>query len=101
MDLYQYCPECKRPQAYIEVKGTVVRDAEWEQVRLHAEQFGCLAILVVEKDSALIVKYFDGTSGEIRGPKSGGEEMLLYVLEKARDQHKCPADQGKRDIIVR
>jgi hypothetical protein len=91
IDLCQYCPKCKRPEAYVEVKRMLVSDHEWDQVRRHADLCGhkCLALLVVEWDDSLGVKYFDSENGQIYGPKWGGDEVLIKVFELARDRHAC------------
>lgn len=93
IDYVQYDPRCLHPTAFCESKGILVSDKEWEYVRRHAEYYGngCLAMLVVEARSGdLGVKYYDSSSGEIHGPKWGGEELVISVLEKARDRHRCP-----------
>ena len=93
IDYVQHCRYCLRPTAFCESKGILVSDKEWEYVRNHAAFYGnrCLAMLVVEsRDDTLGVKYFDSSTGEIHGPKWGGEELVIGVLEKARDWHACP-----------
>jgi hypothetical protein len=92
IDYVQYCCLCLRPTAFCESKRVLVSDREWEYVRNHAAFYGdnCYALLVIERQHDIGVKYFDSNTGEIYGPKFGGEEILIFVLEKARDKHKCP-----------
>jgi hypothetical protein len=93
IDYVQHCYRCLRPTAFCESKGILVSDREWQYIRKHAEFYGnyCLAILVVEPRSGTLgVKYYNSSTGEIYGPKWGTEELLITVLEKARDWHKCP-----------
>lgn len=93
IDYVQHCRYCLRPTAFCESKGILVPDKEWEYVRNHAAFYGnrCLAMLVVEsKDGALGVKYYDSSTGKIYGPRWGGEELVIEVLERARDWHTCP-----------
>ena len=91
IDYVQYAVPCLHPTAFCESKGVLVSDKEWEYVRNHASFYGngCLALLVIEKENTLGVKYFDSSTGEMHGPKYGGEEVLIMVLEKARDRHAC------------
>lgn len=89
VDLFQACALCHRPQAFCEVKSTLVPDAYWKQMRLHADKWGhgCVALLVVEAPSGEIgIKRYDGTIGALVW---GDEDMLRKVLEQARDQHEC------------
>jgi hypothetical protein len=89
IDLTQYCPKCKRPQAFMEVKRYLVSDHEWDQMRRHAAFYshGCVAILVVETLDDIGVKTWD--DGVISDVTWGGEEHLITVLEQARDVHEC------------
>lgn len=92
IDLTQWCPQCKRPQIFAEVKSYPVRDAEWDQMRRHAKHYGhgCIAILVIETpDGSLGVKIYSPQGESISGVNWGGEEYLRKVLEKARDIHVC------------
>src|SRR6266704_5117135 len=93
IDYVQYDPRCLHPTAFCESKGILVSDKEWEYIRKHAEFYGnnCLAVLVVEsRDGSIGVKYYNSSTEEIYGPKWGTEELLIGVLEKARDWHTCP-----------
>lgn len=92
VDYVQYCPACRYPQAFCEVKSREVHDKEWEQVRLFAAHYGnqCLALLVVEKGSQIGVKRYSSWSGIISPLFYGGEGHLLQALEHARDIHACP-----------
>jgi len=89
IDLTQYCPKCKRPQAFMEVKRYLVSDHEWDQMRRHAAFYshGCVAILVIETLDDIGVKTWD--EGTISDVTWGGEEHLMSVLEGARDAHVC------------
>ena len=101
IDYVQHCRRCLLPTAFCESKGILVSDKEWEYVRNHAAFYGnhCLAMLVVEARSGdLGVKYFDSDTGEIYGPKWGGEELVISVLEKARDRHRCP--DAYREVAI-
>lgn len=89
VDLTQWCPKCKRPECFIEVKRYLVSDHEWDQVRRHAAFYshGCIAILVIETlDSIGIKTYEDGTVSDVTW---GGEDVLVEVLVRARDVHGC------------
>ena len=92
IDYVQYAVPCLHPTAFCESKSYNVSDKEWEYVRNHASHYGngCLALLVIEKPDTLGVKYFDSSTGEIYGPRYGGEEILIMILERARDRHRCP-----------
>jgi hypothetical protein len=89
VDLTQWCPKCKRPQCFIEVKRYLVSDHEWDQVRRHAAFYGhdCIALLVIETLDAIGIKAYD--DGVISDVKWGEEEDLAGVLESARDRHEC------------
>jgi len=103
IDYVQYCRKCLHPTAFCESKGILVSDREWEYIRRHAEHYGhgCLAILVVEgRDDTLGVKYYNSATGEIYGPKWGGEELLIGVLERARDRHLCPLTSKDTENLV-
>lgn len=87
-DLFQYCPRCKHPQAFMEVKRVLVSDREWEQMRFHAGFWGCMALLIIEPDVGNFgVKVFDGK--EISEVEWGDEDLITGVLERARDEHRC------------
>ena len=103
IDYVQYDPRCLHPTAFCESKGILVSDREWEYIRRHAEFYGnaCLAVLVVEnKDGSLGVKYYNSATGKIYGPRWGGEELLIGVLERARDWHKCPLTSTDTENMV-
>jgi hypothetical protein len=92
IDLTQWCPGCKRPQVFAEVKRRVVSDHEWDQVRRHAAYYahGCLGLLVIEGDTADIgVKVYDPVDDTISPVVWGEESYLQEVLERARDSHLC------------
>jgi hypothetical protein len=91
LDLYQWCPRCKRPQLFAEVKSTLVSRWQWEQTRRHAAYYGhgCLAILVVEGQGSIGCVVYDSADGSISDPDWTGEAYLTSVLERARDIHKC------------
>jgi hypothetical protein len=89
VDLTQWCPRCKKPEVFAEVKRSVVSDHEWDQVRRHAKTYGhgCIAILVIEGIDIIGVKvYKDDVISDITW---GGEEDVIQVLESARDAHSC------------
>jgi hypothetical protein len=89
VDLTQWCPRCKKPEVFAEVKRSVVSDYEWDQVRRHAKTYGhdCIAILVIEGIGTIGIKvYKDGVISDITW---GGEEDVIQVLESARDAHAC------------
>lgn len=90
LDLIQWCPRCKRPELFAEVKGRQVSTWEWEQTRRHAAYYGhgCLAILVIEKAGDVGCLVYDSADDTISGRQSG-EEYLTSVLERARDIHVC------------
>ena len=56
-----------------------------------ADEFGCLAALVVEAWHGDIgIQVYDGdTIGNLMW--SDNENHLVYVMERARDMHVCPA----------
>jgi hypothetical protein len=90
VDLTQWCPQCKKPQVFAEVKSMPVPDAEWDQARRHAKTYsrGCIAILVIELPGDLGVRIYnpaDDTLGETKW----GEDFLVRVLQRARDRHEC------------
>ena len=89
VDLTQWCPKCKRPEAFIEVKRYLVSDHEWDQARRHAAFYshGCIAMLVIETLDSIGVKTWE--EGTISDVAWGGEELLVEVLERARDVHGC------------
>jgi hypothetical protein len=92
VDLVTYCPRCKSPQSFCEVKKYLVSDYEWEQMRLHAKHWGggAIAILVVEPELGQIgVRVYDPAKETISTVNWGGEEYLQKVLEAARDRHEC------------
>lgn len=96
LDLYQWCPRCKRPQLFAEVKSQLVSKWEWEQTRRHASYYGhgCLAILViegrnVEGQESLGCVVYDSADNSISDVNWTGEEYLTSVLERARDIHVC------------
>lgn len=93
IDLFQYCPSCKKPQAFFEVKSKPVSSWEWEQTRRLAESFGhgCVAVLVVETWYGDIgVSVYDPEISEVQGLVwSGDEAGLVKVLESIRDTHEC------------
>jgi hypothetical protein len=90
VDLTQWCPECKKPQVFAEVKSTPVHDSEWDQARRHARTYshGCIAILVVELPDDLGVKVYN-SADDSTGDMKWGENFLIRVLEHARDIHGC------------
>jgi len=94
IDLFQFCPDCKKPEAFFEVKSKPVSAWEWEQTRRLAESFGhgCVAVLVVETwygDIGLSV-YDPGAGDDVPSVMwSGDESNLVKVLEAARDVHVC------------
>lgn len=91
IDLMQYCPSCKRPEAFFEVKSSPVSSWEWEQTRRLATSFGCVAVLVVEPWYGDIgTSVYDPSVGVVEGVTWAGDETgLLRVLEAARDRHEC------------
>ena len=91
IDLTQWCPRCKRPQVFAEVKRYLVSDYEWEQVRRHAAFYShdCIAILVIETLDDIGVKVYDPAFDLLTDVTWGGEEYLTRVLERARDIHVC------------
>lgn len=87
LDLWTYCPYCKRPELFAEVKKYMVTDAEWAQTRMLAEDYGCMALLVIETPGDIGVRiYWDG---DITPVTWGGEEDVARVLRDARDRHVC------------
>lgn len=91
MDLIQWCPKCKRPQLFAEVKSSFVNKWEWEQTRKHASYYGhgCLAILVVEGKDVLGTVVYDSADDSFTTTPRAGEAYLTSVLERARDIHVC------------
>lgn len=89
IDLVPYCPRCGDPLAFCEVKPYEVHDAEWRQIRRHADFWGCLALLVIEKENDIGVKIYNSFSGLTTPVFYGGEKHLLSVLCDARDIHVC------------
>lgn len=89
IDLVPYCPSCGAPLAFCEVKSYEVHDAEWAQIRRHADFYGCLAILVIEKGDDIGVRFYESWKGTITPVAYGGESHLLRALEHARDIHEC------------
>lgn len=91
LDLIQWCPECKRPQLFAEVKSSFVSRREWEQTRRHASYYGhgCLAILVIEGQDAIGTVVYDSADDSISEAPRAGEQYLTSVLERARDIHVC------------
>lgn len=90
LDYVQYAVPCLHPVAFCESKSYLVHDKEWLYTRNHAVFYGCLALLVIEGADVFGVKYFEGKTGEMHGPRYGGEEILIMILELARDRHECP-----------
>lgn len=90
IDLLQYGAKCRCPQAWIEIKPYEVADTEWSIVRRLASFFGCHALLVIEYDDQIwgVKPFRDGIIGETDW---GGRQALLAALERARDEHECPA----------
>ena len=90
-DLYQACASCKRPQLFIEVKSVPVSKFEWAMTRSLADEFSCLAALVVEAWHGDIgVQLYDGdTIGTLKW--SDSEDHLVSVMEYARNIHVCSA----------
>lgn len=91
IDLTQWCPACRRPQVFAEVKSAPARDGEWDQCRRHASFYahGCLAMLVIEGAGCLGMRVYDSRDGRISNVKYGDEEMVTAVLGYARDIHRC------------
>ena len=91
LDLYQFCPRCKRPQLFAEVKSRLVSKWEWEQARRHAAYYGhgCLAILVIEGRESLGCVVYDSADDTISRVNWTGAGYLTSVLERARDIHVC------------
>ena len=91
LDLYQFCPRCKRPELFAEVKSRLVSRWEWEQARRHAAYYGhgCLAILVIEGRESLGVTVYDSADNTISDVNWSGAGYLTSVLERARDIHVC------------
>lgn len=92
IDYVQYCPECKAPQAFCEVKSYDVYDKEWEQVRSFARHWGngCIALLVIEAERRLGYKhYLSSTHLYMAHPTWCDEAGIQRVLEQARDIHEC------------
>jgi hypothetical protein len=91
VDLTQWCPRCRKPQIFAEVKRSVVSDYEWDQARRHAKTYGhgCIAILVIEGIDVIGIKIYDSGTQEISDVTWGDEGSLRTVLEAARDRHEC------------
>lgn len=92
VDYVQYCPRCRYPQAFCEVKSREVHDKEWEQVRILASHYGnhCVALLIIEAERRLGYKeYFSSTNLFMAHATYGTEEDILLLLEHARDIHEC------------
>jgi hypothetical protein len=92
IDLIQWCPLCKRPELFAEVKSALVNDWEWDLARRHAAFWGhgCLAILVIETSRGDIgVKVYDSAKDQISSVSWADEDFLVTILEKARDGHEC------------
>jgi len=89
IDLFQYAPCCLKPQLFIEVKSVPISKSEWAMTRNLADEFGCLAALVVEAwYGDLGVQVYDGeTISDLHW--SDTEGYLVSVMEKARDDHAC------------
>jgi hypothetical protein len=90
-DLFQWCPDCKRPELFVEVKSVPVSKSEWDMTRRFADYFqhNCLALLVVEAwYGDLGVQIYDGeTISDLHW--SDTEDYLISVMERARDSHVC------------
>ena len=93
IDLVQWCPRCKKPQMFAEVKSHLIPDTQWEQMRRHADVYGhrCIALLVVEApESELVgVRVYTSEDKKLNGIVWGDEEYLRRVLARARDIHEC------------
>lgn len=91
IDLTQWCPKCKRPQLFAEVKSKLVNKWEWEQTRRHAAFYGhgCLAILVIEGAGGTGLMTYDSADDSVSPVEWSGEEGVIRVLERARDTHVC------------
>jgi hypothetical protein len=89
LDLTQWCPKCKRPEIFAEVKGRLAPDGEWDQARRHAKFYGhnAIALLVIEAED-IGVKVYASSDDKIRDV-IWGEEYLIRVLSQARDMHTC------------
>lgn len=98
IDLVPYCPRCGDPLAFCEVKSYEVHDAEWSQIRRHADFWGCVAILVIEKGNDIGVRMYSSFSGLTTPVFYGGEEYLLSVLCRARDIHSCRKQLRKHHL---
>lgn len=101
IDLVQYCPKCKKPQVFAEVKSHVIPDSQWDQMRRHADAYGhkCIALLVVEvPDSELLgVRVYTSEDKKLTEVVWGDEEHLGRVLARARDIHECWKQGQLRD----
>lgn len=91
LDLTQWCPRCKRPQVFAEVKRILTGDHEWDQARRHAAFYGhhAIALLVVENSTSIGVKVFSSDDGSISPVKWGTGKDLQEIMENARDNHEC------------
>lgn len=92
LDLTQWCPKCRKPQVFAEVKKREAPDTEWDQARRHARFYGhgCIAILVTEKEDSTGVKVYNPEHDTILpAVREAGEGYLIRVLEHARDIHAC------------
>ena len=91
VDLYMFCPVCKTPTIFFEVKPVCVKDSEWAQVRMLAGHFGhgTQAALVVEQGERLGIKTYDSETDYIHPLLWVDEEYLIRYMEQVRDQHGC------------
>lgn len=93
VDYVQYCPRCRSPQVFCEVKSRDVHDREWEQVRIFARHWGngCIALLVIEPPQQYLGyrAYYSSTDLFMAHPVYGSEDDLQRKLEHARDIHEC------------
>jgi hypothetical protein len=96
VDLVQYCGSCWRPEVFMEVKKYLVSDSEWRQMRQHAKDYNCVALLIIETLDDIGVKAFYPDTQLMSEVEWGGEERLTELLEWARDRHICGAGHGLR-----
>ena len=67
-------------------------DKEWQLVRMHAKHWGrnCIALLIIEADNgSLGIKLYDPFDDTLTGVHWGGDELLIDILNQARDLHGC------------